>query len=261
MDRNLHTKSQIIEYGVKWGLYKPSKEKKKYFEGFELDNLKGIFNLVDVALFNWSRVLIIRFDLTFENSVLMDDYMQSNKPLTKFRSDLERNLMSKKDGYGLKKGQVMFCWSREESKKEGKHHYHCFAVLNQRIIAKAYRFNGIAKGLWESIGGSFSHGWSHKVTRDDYQKQRLVIGLLSYLAKRTSDHPRLKGVKAFGVSASGTRVSAGVNHYGLHNANVNIETNTSKPLRCGVEQSERLQRQLAIVDRISAQLAVIERCS
>ena len=257
--------NKIEVLGVDWELYYTTdKRKQKAFLGFNKKSLNQIFDVANGALLNWGEIIVIRFDLTFSANLVMNDYLESNKPITELRAKLERKLMSSK-GYKLKKGQMGFCWSREQE-SSSNHHYHCFAILNEKLVNSSRKVNLIISELWKEYGVAQTHKLAKKVKRGDYQKQRELIKNLSYLAKETSTGNKAKGIRCFAVSHVKRKAEIKLNHYGLHNKNKVFKSDSKNTALINSEidnpmKPNRLQRQLAITKKISAQLAVIERCA
>jgi len=144
--------------------------------GINTRNLQRIFQQVDVMLYKFSRVCVVRFDLR------PISYSPNNEQMTTFRRRLFKQLKTK---YNIAVSDIAYCWCREQEKAKGQH-YHWVLMVDGKKVRSAIPGGGIGKlivDIYDKLDGSVHLAGYHNVKRGDLVKQRSVMNHISYLAK------------------------------------------------------------------------------
>ena len=151
--------------------------------------MKGIIQQLNVMTVNYSRVLVVRFDLH------LYEFSDDNKLLSKFIKLLTTRI--KKEYQFNDIGSV---WCRELA-REPQQHYHIALFLEGRKIRTPNNLYQKIKNTWLDIGGrSYHMAGYHMVNRNDWQSKAEAIYHLSYLAKERGKGYRPPQTKDYGSS-------------------------------------------------------------
>lgn len=166
-----------------------------------------ITELLDYYLSIHSRVIVVRFDLTFPEHYTQ---VSHNRLISKFIQKLIQK-------YQRQKNNPCYIWVREQNMSDHPH-YHCALLLNGHKIQSFYHVFLNAQNLWSStLGidasgqidhcnrykyyGNFSNGiMIDKHTDDAQAKYEAVIRQLSYLAKARDKRDYGDPWRNFGMS-------------------------------------------------------------
>jgi hypothetical protein len=144
--------------------------------GIDTRNLNRIFQQVDVMLYKYSRIFILRFDLR------PVEHSPNNDQMGVFRRRLLKRLEAK---YNIATSDMAFCWCREQEKAKGQH-YHWFLIVDGKKIRSMVPSAGIGEliiDIYNKLDGSVHLAGYHNVNRSDIDKQKKALYHLSYLAK------------------------------------------------------------------------------
>ncbi len=144
--------------------------------GIDTRNLRRIFQQVDVMLYKFSRICIFRFDLR------PVEHSPNNDQMPTFRRRLLKRLDTK---YGISSDNVAYCWCREQEKAKGQH-YHWLLIVDGKKIRSMRPDIGIGEliiDVYKKLDGSAHLAGCHYLKRGDFNKQKIALNRLSYLAK------------------------------------------------------------------------------
>lgn len=151
--------------------------------------MKSIIKQLNVITNNYSRVLVVVFDLHLEG------FTADNKIVSDFIKLLTARI---KKEYGLK--QIGFSWCRElETAKQ--QHYHMALFLEGRKIRTPHYLYDKIQDAWWYVGGGFMRKTAyHMIKRNNWQSKANVIYHLSYQAKERGKGYRPTQTKDYGLS-------------------------------------------------------------
>jgi plasmid rolling circle replication initiator protein Rep len=124
------------------------------FNGFHINNgknneyecygdiLNSIYDIFDFMTSKYSKVLLIRFDLSYPETFNIHDHNKHITHLFKMIMDNSRN-----KGIGLQ-----YLWVREQSKSKHQH-YHCMVLVNGHKTQKYYPFLKLVEDKWAYVLG------------------------------------------------------------------------------------------------------------
>ena len=143
--------------------------------GLDVRNLNRVFQQVDVMLYKYSKVCVIRFDLhPFE-------YSPKNTDITTFRRKLFKRLKSK---YGITPSNSSYFCKREHESSKGQHYHWALIVDGKKIrhVDISFGIGEIISSAYELIGNVHFSGYRN-VKRSDLLEQKKTMCWLSYLTK------------------------------------------------------------------------------
>lgn len=151
--------------------------------------MKGIIKQLNIMTNQYSRVLVITFDLHL--SVLTP----SNEIISRFLKLLSSRIVKE---YDFKK--IGFSWCRELERAK-QQHYHVALFLEGRKIRTPYYLYDKIQDAWWYVGGGFVHmSGYHMVNRNNWQSKADAIYHLSYHAKERGKGYRAQQTKDYGLS-------------------------------------------------------------
>ena len=151
--------------------------------------MKGIIKQLNVITDNYSRVLVVLFDLHLES------FTPDNKIISHFIKLLSTRI---KKEYGFK--QVGFSWCRELERAKQQHYHMAIFLEGRKIRTPKYLYEKIQDAWWD-VGGGFVHmSGYHMVNRNDWQTKADAIYHLSYQAKERGKGYRPAQTKDYALS-------------------------------------------------------------
>ena len=168
--------------------------------GLYVEILESIIDQFHIALKNWKRVLVVRFELH------QPDKTRDSKRVANFLKRLKTRL---KREYGF--DQIGHTWAREYHRKgKGQHyhrkgkgqHYHCALFLDGSIVRHSSKINEFIRYAWLYPIGDCSMGKIKKpyyFVNDENVSQKAIYRL-SYLAKTRGKGMRENQAKDFQCS-------------------------------------------------------------
>ena len=159
--------------------------------GLYVEILESIIDQFHIALINWKRVLVVRFELH------QPDTTRDSKQVANFLKRLKTRL---KREYGF--DQIGHTWARENHDKALPQHYHCALFLDGHRVRHPSRINEFIRYAWLYPIGDCSMG---KIERayyfvNDENVAKKAIYRLSYLAKTRGKGMRENQAKDFQCS-------------------------------------------------------------
>lgn len=151
--------------------------------------LKAIINQLNAMTKQYSRVLVVRFDLH------LDKYTDDNSQISKFIKLLFNRLRAK---YKLK--DIGYAWCREHERTKHQHYHMAIFVEGRKIRVPDYIWEMVQDTWWFVKGGHMTMANYHMVYRDDHQSRQNAIYHLSYLAKTRGKGYRAIQTKDYGNS-------------------------------------------------------------
>lgn len=166
--------------------------------------LSGLHDVLFRCLDDYSRVLVVRFDLHLPDGA----YVPDNETMERFKASLQAKLVHtqsrrRREGIRIHETRVRLFWCRELS-KENRVHFHCAVMLNGHAFAGVGKFDPQADNLYARIHQAWAsahdipsaRGLVHvprrgvyNVTRDARRSHDEVFRRLSYLCKaETKDY-------------------------------------------------------------------------
>lgn len=151
--------------------------------------MKGIIKQINIMTENYSRVLVVFFDLHLES------FTSDNGMISHFYKLLSYRI---KKEYRFK--QVGYSWCRELERAKQQHYHMALFLEGRKIRTPHYLYNKI-KDAWWDVGGGFMHmSGYHMIERKDWQSKANVIYHLSYHAKERGKGYRPVQTKDYGLS-------------------------------------------------------------
>lgn len=151
--------------------------------------MRGIIQQLNVMTENYSRVLVVRFDLH------LHEFTNDNKMLSQFIKLLTTRI---KKEYRFKDIGSVWCRELERAKQQ---HYHMALFLEGRKIRTPHNLYQKINDTWLDIGGrSYCMAGYHMVNRNNWQSKADAIYHLSYLAKERGKGYRAQQTKDYGLS-------------------------------------------------------------
>ena len=151
--------------------------------------MKGIIEQLNVITGNYSRVLVVLFDLH------LDGFTQDNKIISNFIKLLSTRI---KKEYCFK--QIGFSWCRELETVKQQHYHMALFLEGRKIRTPHYLYEKIQDAWWD-VGGGFVHiNRYHMINRDNWESKANAIYHLSYHAKERGKGYRAPQTKDYGLS-------------------------------------------------------------
>ena len=163
--------------------------KKGYPKPVFTKQMKGIIKQLNVITENYSRVLVVVFDLH------LDGFTQTNKIMSQFIKLLSTRI---KKEYGFK--QIGFSWCRELETAKQQHYHMALFLEGRKIRTPHYLYDKIQDAWWFVGGGFMRKSAYHMIQRDDWQSKADVIKHISYHAKERGKGYRPLQTKDYGLS-------------------------------------------------------------
>jgi hypothetical protein len=134
--------------------------------------MKAIINQLNAMTKQYSRVLVIRFDLHVE------EHTDNNEQLSKFTKLLFNRLRVK-----YKLNDIGYAWCREHERSKQQHYHMAIFIEGRKIRTPFSLWEMIQDAWWFVRGGHMTMIPYRMVKRDDFQSRQDAIYHLSYLAK------------------------------------------------------------------------------
>jgi hypothetical protein len=151
--------------------------------------LRAIINQLNAMTRQYSRVLVVRFDLH------LDSHTDNNTQISKFTKLLLNRLRTK-----YKLNDIGYAWCREQERSKQQHYHMVIFIEGRKIRTPECIWEMIQDTWWFVRGGHMTMVPYHMVYRDDYQSQQDAIYHLSYLAKTRGKGYRPIQTKDYGNS-------------------------------------------------------------
>ena len=151
--------------------------------------MKAIINQLNAMTRQYSRVLVIRFDLHLEK------HTDNNEQLSKFIKLLFNRLRAK-----YKLNDIGYAWCREHERSKQQHYHMAIFVEGRKVRTPHNMWDMIQDAWWFVRGGYMAMVPYRMVNRDDFQSRQDAIYHLSYLAKTRGKGYRLSQTKDYSNS-------------------------------------------------------------
>jgi len=151
--------------------------------------MKGIIEQLNVITGNYSRVLVVPFDLH------LDGFTPDNKIVSNFIKLLSTRI---KKEYGF--NQIGFSWCRELERAKQQHYHMALFLEGRKIRTPKYLYEKIQDAWWDVGGGFVRMNGYHMINRDNWESKAKAIYHLSYHAKERGKGYRPTQTKDYGLS-------------------------------------------------------------
>jgi hypothetical protein len=172
--------------------------------------LEKLYQTMQYALADYSRVFAFRFDLRLPHGKRLPSDAMTNQMIRNFKASLDEQIIWDRQRARNLNGsahdsRVRMFWVRELGKVNGRPHYHCIVFLNRDAYRSVGGINSERNNMFNRIESAwartlrlqvdeirglvhFTKGATHHLTRTDYVGQDEFFRRSSYLCKAATKH-------------------------------------------------------------------------